>query len=185
MVDQAGADRHIELTLPFREAVFGVERELEVERLERCGRCHGQRVEPGTRDQLCLACRGEGRVRTSRTVAIMIPAGVEDGAQLRLPREGDASLSGGLAGNLYVHLRVQPDPIFQRDGDDLLLELPITASQAISGAEVEVPTLEGSQTVRIPAGIQSGWVVRVRGHGVPHLRGGGRGDLVVTAHVIS
>lgn len=220
---QRGADRRVGLEMEFREAIFGVEREVEVERLEQCGHCHGQRSEPGTGSEVCptcrgtgelrrvqqtilgqfvnvspchrcsgegrivttpcTVCRGEGRVRATKTIAVTIPAGVEDGAQMRLSGEGDAGLFGGPSGNLYIQLRVAPDPIFKRDEDDLLLDLPINMAQAALGAEIEVPTLEEPHRLRIPEGTQSGRVFRLRGAGVPHLRASGRGDLIVSVRV--
>ena len=217
---QRGADRRYTATLEFREAVFGVEKQLEIERLETCAHCQGQRAEPGSSTQRCptcggtgevrrvqqtilgqfvnvstcdrcggegriiptpcSVCRGEGRVRVTRTITIAVPAGVDDGAQLRLSGEGDAGLFGGPAGNLFVQLRVKPDPVFRRHEDDLHVELPINIAQAALGAEIEAPTLEGPTTLRIPEGTQTGRTFRLRERGVPHVRGVGRGDLIFT-----
>jgi molecular chaperone DnaJ len=220
---QRGADRRTTLVLEFREAIFGGDRELEIERQEVCGHCQGQRSEPGTSTQICPTCqgrgeirrqqqtilgqfvtmatcdrcggegriittpcgvcRGEGRTRVRRSIRVTVPAGVYDGATLRLSGEADAGLFGGPAGHLYVELRVKPDPVFVRNDDDLVVELPINIAQAALGAEIEAPTLEGPITLRVPEGTQNGKVFRLREKGVPHLRGMGRGDLVVNVVV--
>jgi molecular chaperone DnaJ len=128
----------------------------------------------------CAECRGEGRVRQRRTVKVSVPAGVEDGMQVRLRNEGEAGPQGQPAGDLYVVLRVRAHEHFERVEDDLAVELPISFSQAALGAEVEVTLLEGgSAELKVPAGTQPGKVLRVRGKGVPKLQREGRGDLLV------
>jgi molecular chaperone DnaJ len=125
---------------------------------------------------------GEG-VRTTRTLTVGVPAGVDDGAQLRLSGEADSGLYGGPAGNLFVQLRVKPDPVFKRNENDLHVEVPINIAQAALGVEFEAPTLEGTTTLRIPEGTQSGRTIRLRERGVPFIRGMGRGDLIYTVVV--
>jgi molecular chaperone DnaJ len=131
----------------------------------------------------CTECAGTGRVRRSRKINIKVPAGVDDGQHIKLRGQGDASSSGGPAGNLYVILNVLPHPQFQRRGSDLLLEVPISITQAALGAEIEVPTLNGLAKLRVPAGTQTGSIFRLRGKGMPRLQGLGSGDLHVGVRI--
>ncbi len=141
-----------------------------------CGRCGGQgRV----LESPCATCRGQGQVRAERTVTVKIPPGVETGTRLKLSGEGESGLRGGPPGDLYVVLTVQDHPLFARQGDDLLCDIPISFVQAALGAELEIPTLAGAARVKIPPGTQTGTEFRLRGKGVPNVRGYGRGDLVV------
>jgi molecular chaperone DnaJ len=126
----------------------------------------------------CADCRGQGRQRKERLLKIAIPAGVDDGAQLRLAGEGEGGVFGGPPGDLYVVLHVRPHDIFLRRGADLLCELPITFPQAALGAEVDVPVLGGKATLTVPPGAQPGQQLRLKGKGMPHLRGRGHGDAV-------
>ena len=131
----------------------------------------------------CSRCGGERRVYLSRKLSVTIPPGVDHGTQIRLAREGEMGERGGSPGNLYVVLGVEPHPIFQRRGDDIVVELRVNVAQAALGAEVKVPTLEGEEEVTIPPGTQSGKVLRLRKKGVPHLRQNGRGDELVLVRV--
>jgi molecular chaperone DnaJ len=141
-----------------------------------CTRCNGiGQIIP----EPCGACDGEGRKVDDRTYTVDVPAGVDTGSTLRLSGRGAVGPRGGAAGDLYVHLRVQPDERFVRDGDDLTAVVTLTPAQAALGTEVAFETLDGIEDLRIPAGTQSGDVLRLRGHGVPHVRGRGRGDLRV------
>ncbi len=124
----------------------------------------------------CKKCRGEGRQRREHLLDIKIPAGVKDGDQLRLPGEGEAGIHDGPAGDLYVVIRLRPHPFFTRHGDDLLCELPLSFPQAVLGADVDVPILNGRATLTVPAGTQSGQVLRLKGKGMPSLRGRHHGD---------
>ncbi len=147
-----------------------------------CDRCRGDGwVIP----KPCTHCRGSGRERFTRTLEVKIPAGVEDGSQLRLSAEGELGVFGGPRGNAYVLLGVKPHPFFEREEDDLVLDLNLTFPQVALGDELEIPTLDGTHKLKIPSGIQSGEVISLRGKGVPHLRGGGRGDLHVRVHVVT
>ena len=132
----------------------------------------------------CTQCRGEGRQRIRKTVAVNIPAGVNDGMQLRVNGEGEAGLGGGPRGDFYVAIHVQDHAVFDREQDDILYTLPINVTQAILGDDVEIPVLGSTTTVKIPAGAQPGTVLRLRGKGIAHLRGGGRGDQLVTIDVV-
>ncbi|MBU6409378.1 MAG: molecular chaperone DnaJ [Verrucomicrobia bacterium] len=131
----------------------------------------------------CRACRGEGRREHSSTVTLRIPAGVDTGARLRSFGKGEAGFRKGPPGDLYVVLRVRPHEIFQRDGDDLLCEVPVSFIHAALGAEIEAPTLEGRAIIKIPPGTQPGSVFSVQGRGIKSLQGHGRGDLRVRVQV--
>jgi molecular chaperone DnaJ len=138
-----------------------------------CPRCHGQGQ---VNRHPCHTCRGEGRVRADRRLSIKIPAGIEDGMQVRLSGEGSAGLHGGPPGDLYVVVRVLEHDLFTRKGADLYCDLPVTFPQLALGAEVTVPVLGGTATLRIPPGTQPMTVLRLKGKGMPHLRERGAGD---------
>lgn len=131
----------------------------------------------------CGKCDGIGREKASRKIKVRIPAGSVNGLRLRVQGEGEAGLKGGGQGNLYVVIKVKSHEIFIRDDDDLLCTVPIAFSQAVFGAEIEVPTLEGKVIMKVPAGTQSGKVFRLRNKGVPHLGDYGRGDQLVKVFV--
>jgi molecular chaperone DnaJ len=135
----------------------------------------GERIE-----ERCDACVGEGRVREEKTVKLEVPAGVSTDDYLKLSGRGNVGAMGGPRGDILVVVDVEPDPRFERQGDDLLFNLAVTMSQAALGARVEVPTiLDGPAALEVPAGVQSGQALRLRGQGMPRLRGSGRGDQVV------
>ena len=123
-------------------------------------------------------------MRVTRKLAVSIPAGVDDGMRIRLAGEGEPGDRGGPAGSLFVVLHVKPHPLFQRQENDILLELPVNIVQATLGAEVEVPTLDGKTKLTIPAGTQHGAVFQLRGKGVPILRSNRRGDQLVSVRVV-
>jgi len=131
----------------------------------------------------CTECSGNGAVRMNRRLSVTIPPGVDRGTQIRLAGEGELGQRGGPPGNLYVVLDVAPHSIFKRRDDDILVEMEINIAQAALGAEVNVPTLEGEETVSIEPGTQNGTVLRLRNKGVPHLRKNGRGDELVLFHI--
>ncbi|MGC8627309.1 MAG: molecular chaperone DnaJ [Acidimicrobiales bacterium] len=128
----------------------------------------------------CPECKGQGRRLDEKTYKVEIPAGVDDGSTLRLSGRGAAGARGGPPGDLYLHLRVRPHPTLSRDGYDLRTVLEATMTQAALGAQLKVDTIEGPEEISVPAGCQSGYEVRLRGRGVPHLQRRGRGDLIVT-----
>ncbi len=131
----------------------------------------------------CKTCRGAGRRERTSKIRLRIPAGVDTGSRLRSSGNGEAGVRGGPAGDLYVILHVKPHPIFQRDGDDLLCEVPVNFVQAALGAEINVPTLDGRASVKIPAGTQPGTMFRLKGKGVKNIQGYGHGDLHVRINV--
>jgi molecular chaperone DnaJ len=133
----------------------------------------------------CPQCRGTGKERRQRTLMVKIPAGVEDGSRLRLNGEGDIGARGGSPGNLYVSLSVREHNLFTRDGDNIVYELPLNFSQAALGAEVEVPTLDGTAKLKIPAGSQTKQVFRLKNKGIGHLQRNGRGDQVIKLLVVT
>jgi len=126
----------------------------------------------------CKACHGRGRVREEKKLSVRIPEGVDTGDRIRLAGEGEAGENGGPPGDLYVEVHVRPHPIFQREGNDLLCEVPISFGTAVLGGEVEVPTLDGRVNLKIPPETQSNKLFRLRGKGVKPVRGGPRGDLL-------
>jgi molecular chaperone DnaJ len=141
-----------------------------------CQRCQGM----GSRIQTpCSECHGAGRKQESVTLSAHIPAGVEDGSTMRLADRGPAGVRGGANGRLFVHLRVAPDPRFERNGDDLHHEAHVAFSQAVLGATITVPTLRDTLEIEVEAGSANGTVHRVRHEGVEHLHGRGRGDLFI------
>lgn len=214
-----GADLRYNMRISFEEAVFGVDKDIEFQRMERCEHCGGKGAEPGTdlvtcpecngagelrRAQQsifgqfvnvatcgkcqgegrtithpCNKCRGSGREKNARHITVKIPAGVDDGAQIRLTGEGESGMRGGEPGNLYVVLSVAAHAKFERVEDHILFELPVNVAQAALGAKTSIPTLDGEMEFEIPPGTQSGEDFVIRGKGVPHLRGAGRGDMVV------
>jgi molecular chaperone DnaJ len=145
-----------------------------------CSRCGG-RGEIITNP--CNKCRGTGRVRTTSNIELSIPAGIDNGETIRMTGKGDAGLNGGPAGDVYVTVQMQSHPLFERDGSDIYCEIPITYAQAVLGAEITVPTIDGDVKYAIPEGTQSGTRFRLRGKGVKMLRRDARGDQYVTVNV--
>src|SRR3954468_7302962 len=145
-----------------------------------CSRCQGAgRII----ENPCRSCQGTGQREQTTKIKIRIPPGVDTGARLRSSGNGEAGARGGPSGDLYVVLHVQPHEIFQRDGDDLICEVPIGFVQATLGAEIDVPTLQGKAQVKVPAGTQNGTVFRLKGKGVKNVQGYGQGDLHVRVAV--
>ncbi|HEX9413157.1 MAG TPA: molecular chaperone DnaJ, partial [Ktedonobacterales bacterium] len=147
-----------------------------------CERCRGEGRVITTP---CERCRGQGRVRNVRRVTVNIPAGVDDGINVRVTGEGEVPPRGGTPGNLFVALTVKPHEYFKRQGTDVIFELPVTFAEAALGAEVEVPTLDGKEAVKIPAGTQSGRSFRLKGKGVPIVHSTNRGDEHVIVKVVT
>ena len=134
-------------------------------------------------DKPCKTCHGEGRREHGSKIKLRIPPGVDAGSRLRSSGNGEAGFRGGSPGDLYVVLHIKAHEIFQRDGDDLLCEVPVSFAQAALGSEIEVPTLDGRATIKIPAGTQPGTTFRIKGKGVKNLQGYGHGDLHVRIQV--
>ena len=146
-----------------------------------CGQCAGT----GRRQQRpCGVCRAEGIVSRTEAVAVPLPAGVADGTKVRIPGKGSAGRRGGVVGDLYVTVVVQPHVVFRRDGDDLHLVVPVAVHEAALGARIDVPTVDNRARVRIPPGTQAGQRLRLRGRGVPSPRTGEPGDLIVEVRIV-
>lgn len=220
---QRGVDLSYTVTLTFEEAVFGVDKEIEITRDETCNTCGGSGAEPGTSPVRCSTCNGTGEIRTVRQTLlgsmvqvttcpkchgkgeiistpchtchgrglerktikkmVSIPAGIDNGNQIRLAGEGQPGANGGPNGNLYLEVVVREHKYFRRRKNDIFLDININVAQAALGAEIKVPTLEGEVTLSIPAGTQPGKTFRLRGKGVPHLRSSSRGDQMVVVDV--
>jgi molecular chaperone DnaJ len=214
-----GADLSGRITLAFEEAIFGVEKEIEITRDETCEACRGTCAEPGTKPERCVTCGGQGEVRQVRQTflgsmvqvttcptcngagevitspcktcrgrgivrktvkrKIDIPAGVDNGTQIRLAGEGQPGMNGGPNGNYYLEIQVNAHRFFHRHGDNIHLDLNINIPQAVLGAEVDVPTVDGQARLKIPGGTQPGKVFTLKGKGAPHLRSSGRGDQLI------
>jgi molecular chaperone DnaJ len=140
-----------------------------------CPNCHGSgKVIP----EPCPACHGAGRVKKQKTLSVKIPAGVDEGDRIRLAGEGELGVNGGPTGDLYVQIQVKPHPVFQRDNDDLHCEMPISFATAALGGDIEIPTLDGSAKIKVPAETQSGKIFRLRGKGIKGVRSREHGDLL-------
>jgi molecular chaperone DnaJ len=147
-----------------------------------CPRCSGN----GTViTDPCSQCHGKGRIKAKRKLTADIPAGVDDGSQILLNGEGDAGLYGGAAGDLYITLSVKPHKLFHREGVDIFYELPINFAQAALGDEIDVPSLDGEVSLKIPPGTQNGKVFRLKGKGVPYVNDKGKGDMLVNIHIVT
>ena len=212
---QRGEDVRYDLEIGFEDSMRGLSVDIQVPRLEECGRCHGKGAEPDDGLTTCPVCRGRGEViyqqaflsvrrtcsqcngrgqiirrpckeckgeaylRRERKLKVNIPAGVDNGTQLRLSQEGQPGGNGGPPGDLYVVLKVLEHPIFERHESDLHCTVPVNIAQAALGASVDVLTFDGLQSVKVPEGAQPGSRVKLKGLGVPHLNSSARGDLYV------
>ena len=216
---------NIQYTMPisFEEAIFGTEKEFEINRIESCSKCRGAKNEPGSKvtkcsncngvgqikqaqrsvfgqfvqvtdcrscdgsgksfEKLCTACRGQGRERKNRKLAVTIPPGIEEDTQIRLTGEGTHGTNGGPPGDLYVVFQISNHDYFIRDGINIKSEININIAQAALGSVVIVKTIEGDRELDIPSGTQSGQTFRMRGIGVAQLQGSRRGDHLVTINV--
>lgn len=211
---QRGSDLRYDMEIKLEEAAFGVDKEIEIEKLDICNKCNGSGAEPGSRaiscptcggrgqvissrgffqvsqtcprcrgvgeiiEKPCPKCHGEGRVEKLSRVKLKIPAGIREGSRLRSSHNGEAGIRGGPPGDLYVVIHIKEHKIFQREGDNLYCEVPISFSIAALGGEVDVPTLEGKAQLKVPAGTQSGQMFKLRGKGIVNINGRDRGDLL-------
>ncbi len=222
---ERGADLRYDLEISLEEAAFGLEREIDVVRLDLCGDCQGTGASPGTSpvtcpacggrgqtsqvratafgrftsittcprcggegkvlESPCQSCQGRGRVRKRRRIKVRIPAGVDSGMRVRVAGEGDSGIRGGPRGDLLVFIEVRRHDVFEREGKDIVCEVPISIWQAALGDEIEVPALDGRASLRIPEGTQTGAAFRLRGKGVADVRGGERGDQYVRVKVVT
>lgn len=216
---QRGEDLPFELEISFDDMMKGLAADIQVPRMEACGRCSGKGAEPedgltqcpvcrgrgeihyqqafltvrrtcsqcNGRGQIirrpCHDCKGDGYLRKERKLKVNIPAGVDTGTRLRLSGEGQPGANGGPPGDLYVLLKVQEHPIFDRENDDLHCTVPVNVAEAALGKEIEILTFDGLQTVKVPEGTQKGSKIKLKGLGVPHVQAHGRGDLYVNIDV--
>ena len=220
---QRGESIRASVSVTFKEAAFGCEKDVTVERSEQCATCKGSGCQPGTTPEICPDCHGsgqvqmqqrtpmgvfassrpcqkcrgtgriihqpctdcggQGRVRKRKTIKVTIPAGIDHGQTISLRGQGHAGKNGGPAGDLLVTVMVQPHDVFRRDGTAVFCEAPITFTQAVLGAELEIPTIDGKVKYTIPEGTQTGTVFRLKGKGIPVLNGRGRGDQYVTVTI--
>ncbi|HYE59596.1 MAG TPA: molecular chaperone DnaJ [Candidatus Kapabacteria bacterium] len=216
---QRGNDIQVDIELPFREAVFGVEKDIRLTKNNACDVCAGTGAEPGSHLKTCGACQGKGQVaHVQRTILgamqtvvtcqtcsgqgqipekhckhcggdgivrnevsyrIKIPAGIDNGESIRLEGKGESIGRSGIAGDLYVTVHVREDQLFERDGEDIYTDVHISYPQAVLGDTVDIDTLDGRKKIVIPEGTESHQQIRLRGLGVPRLRGSGRGDHYV------
>jgi len=182
-----GSDLEYEASIDFEEAVRGTKITVPLARNVVCPTCHGSgKVPPYGRekDTTCRKCGGEGTVRSTETITVGVPAGADDGTRVRVAGGGEAGRGGGPSGDLYIILGVRPHRYFRREGADIVIDLPLSFSEAALGARVEVPTLEGRASLTIPPGTRSGQKFRLRGKGAPLREGGGRGDLIALATIV-
>ncbi len=177
---QRGSDLRYDMTLTFEEASAGVTTKITITRT--CPACQGagQIVK-----ERCLECRGQGRMEREKTIELRIPPGVDTGTRLRVAGEGEPGPNGGPAGDLYVVLEVKEHPFFERRGADLYCTIPLSIAQATLGTELQVPGLNGEESLKIPEGTQSGAVFRIKGRGLADPRGGGKGDLYYHVRVLT
>lgn len=213
-----GRDVETTVNLTFEEAIFGVERELDLDMDDECSHCHGSTVEPGSSmktcptckgagqqqrvmntifgpvqqavvcdtchgagqipEKVCSVCKGKGTERRRQSLKVKIPAGIDDGATIRLTGHGEA-IGGGSRGDLYVNIRVKAHKKFTREGDIILSDEHVSMVDAALGTEIDVDTVDGTIRMKVPAGTQSGTDFKLTEHGVPHLRGNGRGAHIV------
>jgi molecular chaperone DnaJ len=131
----------------------------------------------------CKVCKGQGKVKKFKNINIKIPAGVDTGSRLRISQEGEMGFHGGPRGDLYIYLNVEEHPFFKRDGNDLFCEVPVSFPQAALGSEIEVPTIDGSQKLKVPTGTPSGKIFHLKGKGVQKLGGASRGDQIVRVYI--
>lgn len=168
-----GSDVEIESTLAFKDAIEGTTVTLKVQKQKECPTCGGMGNVGGA---VCPKCRGAGVIAEVESVKVKIPEGVNEGQKIRLRGKGSKGLHGAPSGDLIVLIHVRPHSFFERRGDDIHTEIPITIGEAIHGAEVEVPTIQGPVRARIPAGTQGGQAFRLSGKGVKRSKGTGNGD---------
>lgn len=218
-----GESVRAQVNISFEEAAFGVKKDINVSRVEKCDTCGGNGCAAGTTPEVCPDCGGSGSVRTTQRtpfgmaqtmgqcskcrgtgkiihqpcptcrgmgavrrqhkVNVSVPAGIDDGQTIKISGQGSAGSNGGPQGDLLVTIIVRPHSRFEREGNSVLLEQTVSFAEATLGAEIEVPTLDGNVKLNIPEGTQTGTTFRLKGKGVPYLRGSGRGDQFVTVNV--
>lgn len=220
-----GSDIEVKVDLAFNEAVFGVEKEIELYIPRKCSHCHGEGAEPGSKvnscetcggqgvveqlqrsilgairtravcpdcrgkgekaEKSCTECTGTGVTKQKKVIKVKIPAGIEEGQAIRLSGEGEQAAYGGEAGSLYVRVRVDAHSAFKRDGSTVYSTVDISFAQAALGTKIDVETVDGNVEVKIPAGTQSGKVLKLKSKGAPELGRDHRGDHLLTVNVVT
>jgi curved DNA-binding protein len=175
-----GQDIEAEIALPIEAAHRGTTRSLNLQGTETCPECAGTGRKA---NKMCPTCRGAGLISRPKSLEVNIPAGVREGSVVRLAGQGDPGTDGGPPGDLFLHVRLQPHPLFRIQGDDIQIELPVAPWEAALGGRASVPTLDGPVEMTIPAGAQGGQRLRLRGQGL-NRRGGGRGDEYVRLKIV-
>ncbi len=223
--EESGNDLRYDIEMTLEEVAVGLDKDIRVSRLSRCGTCSGSGVKPGSsveecpychgagqvrrtqqtilgsfstvttcsacggRGQVikdpCPDCGGQGRLRQTSDVSVHIPSGVDDGTSVRIRGEGDAGPRGGPSGDLYIFVHVKPHSVFDRRGNDIICEIPITFVQAALGDTIEVPILEGTEKLEIHEGTQTGSTFKLRSRGLPDINSGVRGDEYVIVRVVT
>lgn len=221
---QKGIDLEMSINITFAESVFGVTKQIQLEKKDKCKTCNGTGAAEGSKVVTCKTCHGQGQILTQRrtifgnvsssvicdtcagdgkvpevackicngtgvkrqdkTIEVKIPAGISNQQRIKISGEGEVGYRGSEPGDLYLLVKVQSDKNFAREGFNLLSDLPISFTQAALGAKVQFETMDGDIEVKIPAGIQSGKVLKIAGKGVPKLGGSGRGDLLLKVRVL-
>lgn len=174
-----GQDAEAEMDISLEDAHRGARHRITLQSARACPTCNGTGTSGGT---VCATCRGSGQVLNPKTIDVNIPPGAREGSVIKVAKQGQPGL-GGEPGDLYIKLRVKPHPRLVVSGDDVTTEVPITASEAVLGAAIEVPTIDGKAEIKIPAGSQGGQRLRLRGQGL-NKRGGGRGDAFVRLKIV-
>ena len=222
---ERGIDLEMDLEMSFKEAVFGVEKEISLQKKDACAHCGGNGAEPGSKTITCPVCHGAGQIRTMRRtifgqmaqvatcdkcggdgkfaenpcsecggigsktrlkkLKVKIPAGVDDDMRIRIAGEGEVGYKGSNFGDLYLRLHVAPDKRFARLKSEILSEVPVSFYQAALGTTIGVDTVDGKVEVKVPAGTQSGRVLKLKGKGVPNMNTGKRGDHLLTVRVVT
>jgi molecular chaperone DnaJ len=175
-----GQDVQAQLQITLEEAFQGTRKSFSIDLDEPCPTCGGA---GNTGGKPCPSCGGGGWQRTRRDVDVKIPAGVKTGSRVRVAGEGGEG-AGGSRGDLYLMVTVAEHPYYERHGDDLRIDLPVTAPEAALGAAIDVPTMKGKVSMKVPPGTSSGRIFRLRGYGMPHLKGGGAGDQLVKVKIV-
>lgn len=175
-----GQDAEAEMEISLEDAHRGGRHKITIQSARACPTCGGTGMSKGI---ICATCRGSGQVLSPRTIDVNIPPGAREGSVIKIARQAQSASGGGEAGDLYVKLRIKPHSKFTVSGDDITAEIAITPSEAILGASIEVPTIDGKAEMKIPAGSQGGQRLRLRGQGL-NRRGGGRGDAYVRLKIV-
>ncbi len=176
-----GADLAMELPVEFLDLAKGSVRDLQYRRPRTCAACRGT-GRSGRRG--CPSCGGTGTTEEIERIKVRIPAGAEDGSTIRVAGKGAEGAVSGRSGDLVLRIRMIPHPYFRREGNDVYLDVPITYSEAVKGARISVPTIDGTVTVSVPAGSSSGRKLRLKGRGIPAPKGGSRGDQYAVLQVV-